>query len=111
VEKTTLVAIEVINGQNLSSRPITHETKALTIIIGSHSNKVVFNVISSLTNPIIIGLSWFILHNPRVDWKMKSFHFELVNETTQKYEVFPTSTLDFELDFAHENPTRTSQCM
>ncbi len=68
----------MIDGQNLSSRPIMHETKALTIIIGSHNNKVVFNVISSLTNPIIIGLSWFILHNPRIDWKMKSFYFESI---------------------------------
>jgi hypothetical protein len=25
---------------------------------------VAFNVISSPTNPIVIGLSWFILHNP-----------------------------------------------
>jgi hypothetical protein len=73
------------------------------VIIGSHNSKVFFNVISSLTNPIIIGLSWFILHNPQVDWKMKSFHFESVNESTSKYEVFPTSTLGFEHDFAHED--------
>jgi hypothetical protein len=78
------------------------------VIIGSHNNKVFFNVTSSLTNPIIVGLSWFVLHNPRVDWKMRSFHFEFLNETKSKCEVFLTSTLDFEHDFAHEDPTRTS---
>ncbi len=36
-----------------------HETKTLEITIGSHFNKIVFNAISSLTKPIIIGLSWF----------------------------------------------------
>jgi hypothetical protein len=42
---------------------------------------------------------------------MKSFHFELVNKTTPKYEAFPTSTLDFEHDFACEDKTRTNQHM
>jgi len=46
-----------------------------------------------------------------MDWKMKSLHFELVNETTPKYEAFPISMLDSEHDFACENITRTNQCM
>jgi len=58
VEKATLVAVKVINGWNLSSRPIMHETKALMITIQSQNNKVVFNVISFPTNLIIVGLSW-----------------------------------------------------
>jgi hypothetical protein len=105
----TPMVIEVIDGQNLSSKLITHETKALTITIGSHSNKVVFNVISSPTNPIIIGLSWFILHNLQMDWKMKSLHFESVNEITPKYETFPTNTLDSEHDSTHEDTTRITR--
>ncbi len=109
VEKMTPLVVEVIDGHNLSSKLITHETKTLIIIIGSHSSKVVFNVISSPTNPIIIGLSWLILHNHQMDWKMKCLHFESINETTPKYETFPTSTLDSEHDYAHENTRRTSQ--
>jgi hypothetical protein len=41
-----------------------------------------------LTNPIIIGLSWFILHNLRMDCKMKSFRFESVNKIRPKYKAF-----------------------
>jgi hypothetical protein len=82
VEKATPMVIKMIDGQNLSLGPLTHETKVLTVTIGSHNNKVVFSVISFLTNPIIIGLSWLILHNPQVDWKMKSLHFESINKTT-----------------------------
>jgi len=111
VEKMTPMAIKVVNGRNLCSGAIIHDTKALTVIIESHSSKVVFNVISSSTNPIIIGLSWFVLHNPQVDCKMKSLHFELVNETTQKYEAFPTSTLDFERDSVCEDPMKINQHM
>jgi hypothetical protein len=68
--------IEVIDGWNLSSRLVTRETKPLNVTIGSHTSKVVFNVISSPRNLVIIGLSWFLLHNPQVDWHMKSLHFE-----------------------------------
>jgi hypothetical protein len=67
VEKSKPMLVEVIDGRNLSSRPITHETKPLNVTIGSHTNKVVFNVISSSRNPIIIGLSWLVLHNLQVD--------------------------------------------
>jgi hypothetical protein len=56
MKKTTLVIVKVINDWNLSLRPMTHETKVLEINIGLHFSKVVFNGISSLTNPIIIGL-------------------------------------------------------
>ncbi len=78
---------------------------------GSHNSKVVFNVISSPTNLTIIGLSRFILHNPRMDWKTKSFYFESINKTTIKYEAFPTSTLDSEHDSTREDTIRTCQCM
>ncbi len=101
----------MIDGWNLFSRPITHETKALIVTIGSHNNKVVFNVISSTTNPIIIKLSWFILHNLRVDRKMRNLYFESINETTPKYEAFPISTLDSEHDSTCEDTIIISQHM
>jgi hypothetical protein len=67
VEKHTLMLVEVIDGLSLSSRPITHETKPLDVTIGFHTSKVVFNVISSPKNLVIIGLSWLVLHNAQMD--------------------------------------------
>ncbi len=90
MKKSTLVAMEVINGQSLSLGLVMHETKALDIIIRTHTSKVAFNVISSSTSPIVIGLSWFILHNPWVDWRIKSFHFDVFQKITSKCEK-PTS--------------------
>jgi hypothetical protein len=72
--------MEVINGQSLSLELMTQETKALNITIGLHTSKVIFNVISSPKNRIIIGLSWFVLHNLQVDWHIRSFHFETPKE-------------------------------
>jgi hypothetical protein len=67
MEKNTLMLVEVIDGWSFSSRPITHETKPLDVTIGSHTIKVIFNVISSPRNHVIIGLFWLVLHNPQVD--------------------------------------------
>jgi len=57
MEKNTLMPVEVIDGQSLSSRPITRETKALGVTVGCHTSKVVFKVISFPKNLVIIGLS------------------------------------------------------
>ncbi len=67
VKKIIPMPMEVIDGWGFSSRLITHETKALEVTIGSHTNKVIFNVISSPRNPFIIGLSWLVFHNPQLD--------------------------------------------
>jgi len=63
-----LMAMEVIDGWSLSLKCVMHKTKALKITIGSHWSKIVFNVISSPINHIIIGFFWFILHNLQMDW-------------------------------------------
>jgi hypothetical protein len=38
------MVVEMIDAQNLFLRLITHEANMLTITIGLHNNKVVFNV-------------------------------------------------------------------
>jgi hypothetical protein len=56
--------VETIDGRNLSLRLLTHEVEPLDVSVGFHTNKVVFNVISSPKYRIINGLSSFVLHNP-----------------------------------------------
>ncbi len=87
MEKNTPMLVEVIDGQNLSLGPFIHETKPLDVTIGSHTSKVVFNVISFPRNLVIIGFSWLVLHNPQMDWHMKSFYFE-----TPQYEALECET-------------------
>jgi hypothetical protein len=85
VKKNMLIVVEVIDGRNLYLRSMTHETKTLDIIIEMHACKVAFNVISSPTNLIVIGLSWLILHNPQVDWHTKSLHFDVPHKITSNW--------------------------
>jgi hypothetical protein len=60
VKNNTLVLVEIIDGRNLSLGPVTHETKPLNVTISSHTSKVIFNVISSPKNLVIIGLFWLV---------------------------------------------------
>jgi len=77
MEKNTPMPVKmVINGRNLSLRPITYDTKWLDVTISSHTNEVIFNVISSPRSLVIIGFSWLVHYNPRVDWHTKSLHLE-----------------------------------
>jgi hypothetical protein len=86
--KNTPMLVEVIDSQNLSLGPFTHETKPLDVTIGSHTSKVVFNVISFPRNLVIIGFSSFVLHNPQVDWHTKSLHFETPQYKALERETF-----------------------
>jgi len=85
------VLIKVIDDQNFSLGPITNETITLDFTINSHTNKVVFNVISFSRNIVIIGLFWLALYNPRMDWHTKSLHFETPQHKALKCETFVKS--------------------
>jgi hypothetical protein len=60
-------------------------------MIGFHTNKVVFNVISSPKNLVIIGFFWLVLYNPRMDWHMRSLHFETPQHEALECETFVKS--------------------
>jgi len=75
------------------------QTKVLLITIGSHFKKIVFNVISSLTNLINIELFWFTFYNPRVDWHTKSFHFEPLNDETLECKALSINIFGVDHDY------------
>jgi hypothetical protein len=63
VKKVALVEDEAIDDHSFFSRLVTHETKALEITIGSHSSKVMFNVVMSKTQSSLGYFSSFsIIH-------------------------------------------------
>jgi hypothetical protein len=69
VKKLSLVHVEIIDGEPLSSRDVTHETILLEVRFGKHSNSIVFNIIRTPSAPVILGLSWLERYNPQIDWK------------------------------------------
>jgi len=68
VKKSTPIQVEVIHGRTIASGAITHETTLLELCIDKHTEKIVFNIISTPHHPVILGLPWLEVHNPIIDW-------------------------------------------
>jgi len=64
ITKKSPVHVEVIDGRPLVSGDVTEKTKPLDAFIESHQSIIVFNVIKSPSNPVVLGLSWFDKYNP-----------------------------------------------
>ena len=67
VKKSKSVHVEVIDGRQLSSGDVTHEIVPLEVIIKDHISIVIFNVIRSPSNLVILGLSWLEKYNLYID--------------------------------------------
>jgi hypothetical protein len=69
VKKLNLMHVEIIDGQPLSSRDVTHKIAPLEVKIGNYYSSIVFNIIRTPSTPAILKLSWLERYNPQIDWK------------------------------------------
>ena len=70
------IAVEVIDGRQLESGYIREETIPVLFSIGQHEEYLVFNIIKSPKYPLILGMSWLTLHNPRINWNSRVVEFD-----------------------------------
>ncbi len=65
------IPVSALDGQSLSD--ITHSTAPLTLITsGNHTETGTFFIIDSPLAPVVLGHSWLVRHNPRVNWGQNS---------------------------------------
>jgi len=95
VKKIRLVVMEVIDGQTLFLRTCDTWNQGFKYYYwNTYLNKVAINVISSPINPIVIGLSWLILHNLQLDWCYKKFSFWRTSKNSIKmWNLHPKASL------------------
>jgi hypothetical protein len=67
VTKKHSIPVEVIDGRPLVSGNVTHETTLLDLILKEHHSIIVFNVIKSPSNPIILDLFWLDKYNSAIN--------------------------------------------
>ncbi len=84
VKKSTPVPVEVIDGRTIASGAITHETTPLEICIDKHTEKIIFNIISTPHHPIILSLPWLEAYNPIIDWRSRTLTFSAQRCTSQE---------------------------
>jgi hypothetical protein len=62
--------VEVIDGRPLASGNVMEKTQFYEVMLGDQVSHVVFNIIQCPTYPMVLGLPWFELHNPNIDWNL-----------------------------------------
>ena len=64
-------SVAVIDGRPIASGDITEESEPIRVVLGDLACMISFNIIKSPEHPVILGLPWFELHNPEIDWRKR----------------------------------------
>ena len=78
------VSVVVIDGRPIASGKIFEESEPIHILLGDLGCVVSFNIIRSPEHPIVLGLPWFELHNPRIDWRKREIRCPLAENIILK---------------------------
>ena len=65
------VSVIVIDGRLIASGKIFEESEPIHTLLGDLGCIVFFNIIRSPEHRIVLGLPWFELHNPIIDWRSR----------------------------------------
>ena len=68
-------SVVVIDGRPIASENILEESEHIQVVLGSFVCMVSFNITSSPEHPIVLGLPWFELHNPHIDWSKREVRY------------------------------------
>ena len=60
--------LTVVDGRQVSSGKVTHNTSALSLTIGEHTEQITFDITQLGNYPIILSLSWLKKHCPSINW-------------------------------------------
>jgi hypothetical protein len=89
IKKAHPTPMEVIDGRPLTSGNVMEATQPLEVMIGDQVSHVVFNIIQCPTNPGVLGLPWFELHNADVDWNLQRISSKSKKKKKKKkYSIF-----------------------
>ncbi|OMH85740.1 hypothetical protein AX774_g705 [Zancudomyces culisetae] len=77
----TPIEIILANNKPASHGLITTATVPLEIMINKHTSTATFNVVPSLSYPVILGLPWLKQQQPIIDWVKLKLNFNLPEST------------------------------
>ena len=75
-------SVVVIDGRPIASGNIIEESEPVNIVLHNLTCVVSFNIISIPEHPIVLGLLWFELHNPDIDWRTREIRFRQTQGST-----------------------------
>ena len=76
-KKAHPVSVKIIDERPFAPENVIEETEPLEVILENHISHIVFNIIQCPSNPIVLGLPWFELHNPSIDWSSQKISLKV----------------------------------
>ena len=77
-------SVIVIDGRPIASGNIIEDSEPVNIVLDNLACVVSFNIISIPEHPIVLGLPWFELHNPDIDWRTREIRYRKAQGSTHE---------------------------
>ena len=77
-------SVVVINGRPIASGNIVEESGPVHVVLNILACEISFNIISSPELPILLGLPWFELRNPEIDWRTREIKYCQLRGSTNR---------------------------
>ena len=77
-------SVVVIDGRLIASGNIVEESEPVRVVLDILACEISFNLISLLEHPIVLGLPWFELHNPEIDWRTREIRYRQPQGSTHR---------------------------
>ena len=78
------VSVGVIDGRPIASSDIVEESEPIRVVLGNLASVISFNIISSPEHSLVLGLPWFQLHNPTIDWRKRTIEEIIVQSDSRQ---------------------------
>ena len=77
-------SVVVIDSRPMAFGNIVEDSKPVCVILDNLVCVISFNIISSPEHPIILGLPWFKLHNPKINRRMREIKYRKSQASTHE---------------------------
>src|ERR1700733_13849202 len=91
IPKKTPYKLNVIDGREVVSGMVTHNTAPLVFQVKNNYEHICFDVTELGNYPIILGIPWLMTHNPTINWKTVSIRFPVPSELSQSSQATTVS--------------------
>lgn len=63
------VILNLTNGSSSSAGPVMHKATLEAMVANRHHEHLALKVTNLQNHPVILGIDWLALHNPKINWK------------------------------------------
>ena len=79
------IVVGVIDGRTIALGDIVEESEPIRVVLGDLESIISFNIIRILEHPVLLGLPWFELHNPKINYESLKLQRSITKSITKNF--------------------------